>query len=317
MASSDGHPQGIDASSEVHEMPVEAHELPSDWLRLRVSTLSGESLGVLTVRSSMTGGELLERVKQLQPFYPDCILRLVIGECFLDNSRSMAEHGIQDESECKCLWRRLSEKEKFEVIRKVDETSESINADEHEIWESLQSLTFGSAFKNDSLAHVGLPSNLSSLTLGNDDSLEKVILPSTLRHLTLHFDFDQSMEKVSLPNGLEHLTFRGCFNQSLENVNLPSGLQHLELGGCFNQDLENVNLPSGLRHLTVGGCFDQSLDKVKLPGGLQHLTLGGCFNHSLEKVHMPCGLRKLTLGRRFTSSLDKVKLPSGILITKV
>jgi hypothetical protein len=174
METSGGYAQDVDAS-------------PSpDLLSIRVSTMSGAELGVLSVSSSMIGSELLERVKQLQPFQPDCILKLVFGECCLEKGKSMAEQSIKDTSDCKSLWRQVSEVERREVISKV-ESGMVVDGDDAEIWEGLQNLAFAGDF---------------------NQSLEQMNLPSGLQNLTFGYLFNQRLEKVRLPSGLQNLRKR-------------------------------------------------------------------------------------------------------------
>ena len=137
------------------------------------------------------------------------------------------------------------------------------------------------------------PESLQSLTfIGQrlDESLDGVTLPSNLQSLTFGDEFNQSLDGVTLPSNLQSLTFGGAFNQSLEGVTLPSNLQSLTFGDWFNQSLDRVTLPSNLQSLTFGYEFNQSLDRVTLPSNLQSLTFGKRFNQSLDGVTLPSGL---------------------------
>ena len=234
-------------------------------------------------------------------------------ESHIRRNPTLAEQGIHQDSECACLWTKVSSVERSQVVRCYC-SGESLVDRQLLIWESLEDLTISRDYVNPNFRLVSLPGGLQRLTL--DDGFEHVLkttpIPSSLHTLTFGDQFNENLENVFFPYGLQHLLFGRAFNQSLEYIDMPSDLLTLSFGHCFNQSLQIVFLPSHLQTLTFGSCFDNSLEKVTLPRGLQILTFGDLYNQSLENVDFPNGLQTLTFGKEFTQSLMNVSLPVGL-----
>ena len=179
----------------------------SHAIAITLNTLDAAQLGVVTVSSSILGRHLIHRVMKLGR-KPDTILNLIFGEIPLDIGKTLAEQGIQRDSECACLWTEVSSADRNYVVRCYC-SQQSLSNRQLLIWETSEDLIFEDDF---------------------NQTLEDVAFRGGLKHLYFGRAFNQSLENSDLPSSLLTLSFGHCFNQSLRNVQLPSGLQSLTFG---------------------------------------------------------------------------------------
>ncbi len=161
---------------------------------------------------------------------------------------------------------------------------------------------YSSIFNNDSINN--LPSNITSLTMGNDFNCEIHTFPQTLTYLEFGYAFNQSFAN-EFPQTLKYLKFGHNFNKSIKIF--PHELEHLEFGYAFNRKI--TNLPKSLKYLIFGHTFNQ---QIKIPPNITHLTFGNKFN---RKIKIPRKITHLIIGNKFNQPINK--LPSTLLYLEI
>ena len=107
----------------------------SHMIAITLNTLDAVQPGVVTVSSSILGRHLIHRVMKLGR-KPDTIPNLIFVEIPLDIGKTLAEQGIHQDSECACLWTKVSSVERSQVVRCYC-SGESLVDRQLLIWESL------------------------------------------------------------------------------------------------------------------------------------------------------------------------------------
>ncbi|CAK9062469.1 unnamed protein product [Durusdinium trenchii] len=289
---------------------------------LEISGLDGQAWW-LKVNSNLLGSELEEMIaERLVQKVGSKFTVLWKGEALFP-STTLREQGLADRSRLSYIYVQVSMWHVWQVLFGTDpERTSSLHEVRH--------LHLGRGIPTWSHLHLPLLKNLQHLKLEAEfnDSLAGLGLPASLRSLTFGYRYNQPLKGVTFP-ALKALNFGGCFNQPLEN--LPASLEELTFGRCFDQPLSN--LPKELRTLRLGELFRSSvkdvmlpnlqdwsfrryivdpLSEIHLPQTLRHLTLPDFFNQSLQEVEFPTHLESLLFGYSFNQPLAKVKLPRGL-----
>ena len=113
-------------------------------IAITLNTLDAVQLGVVTVSSSILGSHFIHRVMELC-YKPDTIPNLTFGEMPLDIGKTLAEQGIQRDSECACLWTEVSSADRNYVVRCYC-SGQSLSNRQLLIWETSEDLIFEDDF---------------------------------------------------------------------------------------------------------------------------------------------------------------------------
>jgi len=250
-----------------------------------IHSLSGESVGHVSIGAAALARKLVERVRVLLG-NPRGIVRLLHGTQTLAESVLVVEQIPPGVSSIQCLVVPVDEEQTRQVAHSVL-SGETLGEGGWQVWDCVERL--------EGVRHQ-----------------TGVTLPSALRSISFAHGFNDGLADVALPSGLQSVAFGRCFNQSLADVALPSGLQSITFGHCFNQSLASVALPSSLKSIVFGDRFNKSLERVALPDSLQTIAFGGYFDQSLAGVTLPSGLRSIRLPRPCRLHLEGAELPPSV-----